>query len=172
MSSSNCCFLTCIQISQEADQVVWYSHLFQNFPQFIVIHTWHITTLLILTPTLELDNIISIDRWGTEEAKRVVNLLTSQWDVNPCIHSCNQWTAMLLWLPSEILKRNSEKQSSSSKHWLSNCLGGESATSLPQKFFTYLTWQGEKMFAMQCRPEEERHMKLTKPGEGKEGLEL
>ena len=34
-----CCFLTCIQISQEADQVVWYSHLFQNFPQFLVIHT-------------------------------------------------------------------------------------------------------------------------------------
>ena len=39
MCSSNCCFLTCIQISQEAGQVVWYSHLFQNFPQFIVIHT-------------------------------------------------------------------------------------------------------------------------------------
>ena len=39
MSSSNCCFLTCIQVCQEAGQVVWYSHLFQNFPQFIVIHT-------------------------------------------------------------------------------------------------------------------------------------
>ena len=39
MSSSNCCFLTCIQVSQETGQVVWYSHLFQNFPQFIVIHT-------------------------------------------------------------------------------------------------------------------------------------
>ena len=39
MSSSNCCFLTCIQVSQEAGQVVWYAHLFQNFPQFIVIHT-------------------------------------------------------------------------------------------------------------------------------------
>ena len=39
MSSSNCCFLTCIQISQEAGQVVWYSHLFKNFPQFVVIHT-------------------------------------------------------------------------------------------------------------------------------------
>ena len=39
MSSSNSCFLTCVQISQEAGQVVWYSHLFQNFPQFIVIHT-------------------------------------------------------------------------------------------------------------------------------------
>ena len=33
MSSSNCCFLTYIQISQEAGQVVWYSHLFKNFPQ-------------------------------------------------------------------------------------------------------------------------------------------
>ena len=39
MSSSNCCFLTCIQVSQEIGQVVWYSHLFQNFPQFTVIHT-------------------------------------------------------------------------------------------------------------------------------------
>ena len=39
MSSSNCCFLTCIQVSQEAGQVVWYFHLLKNFPQFIVIHT-------------------------------------------------------------------------------------------------------------------------------------
>ena len=38
MSSSNCCFLTCIQISQEADKVVWYSHLFKNVLQFVVIH--------------------------------------------------------------------------------------------------------------------------------------
>ena len=35
MSSSNCC----IYISQETGQVVWYAHLFQNFPQLIVIHT-------------------------------------------------------------------------------------------------------------------------------------
>ena len=39
MSSSNCCFLTCIQVSQEAGQVVRYAHFFQNFPQFVVIHT-------------------------------------------------------------------------------------------------------------------------------------
>ena len=39
MFSSNCGFLTCIQVSQEAGQVVWYPHLFQNFPQFILIHT-------------------------------------------------------------------------------------------------------------------------------------
>ena len=39
MSSSNCCFLTCIQISQQEGKVIWYYHLFKNFPQFIVIHT-------------------------------------------------------------------------------------------------------------------------------------
>ena len=39
MSGSNFCFLTYIQTSQEAGQVVWYSHLFKNFPQFVVIHT-------------------------------------------------------------------------------------------------------------------------------------
>ena len=39
MSSSNCFFLTCIQISQEAGLVVCYSYLFKNFLQFVVIHT-------------------------------------------------------------------------------------------------------------------------------------
>ena len=39
MPGSNCCFLTYIQVSQETDKVVWYSHLLKNFPQFIVIHT-------------------------------------------------------------------------------------------------------------------------------------
>ena len=39
MSSSNCCFLTYIQISKEAGQVVWYSHPFKHFPQFVVIYT-------------------------------------------------------------------------------------------------------------------------------------
>ena len=38
MFSSNCCFLTHIQVSQEAGKVVWYSHLLKNFPQFVVIH--------------------------------------------------------------------------------------------------------------------------------------
>ena len=39
MSGSDCSFLTCIQISQEAGQVVQYSCLFKNFPQFVLIHT-------------------------------------------------------------------------------------------------------------------------------------
>ena len=38
MPGSDCCFLTCIQISQEAGNGVWYSNLFNNFPQFVVIH--------------------------------------------------------------------------------------------------------------------------------------
>ena len=39
MSGSNCCFLTCIQIFQEAGEVVWYFYLLKSFPQFVVIHT-------------------------------------------------------------------------------------------------------------------------------------
>ena len=39
MSSSNCCFLTCIQSSQKADKVIWYSHLFKKFPQLVVIYS-------------------------------------------------------------------------------------------------------------------------------------
>ena len=44
MSSSNCCFLTCIQVSREAGQVVWYRHPFQNFPVCCDPHNqrlWH-----------------------------------------------------------------------------------------------------------------------------------
>ena len=39
VSSSNCCFLTYMQVSQERGKVVWYSHLFKNFPLFVVMHT-------------------------------------------------------------------------------------------------------------------------------------
>ena len=39
MFSSNCCFLTCIQVSQGTGKLVWYSPLFKNFPQFVVIYT-------------------------------------------------------------------------------------------------------------------------------------
>ena len=38
LSGSNCCLCTCIQISQEAVKVVWYSHLLRNFSWFAVIH--------------------------------------------------------------------------------------------------------------------------------------
>ena len=38
MSSSNWCYLTCIQVSQEAGKEAWYSHLFKNYAQFVVIY--------------------------------------------------------------------------------------------------------------------------------------
>ena len=38
MSSSSCCYLTCIQFSQDVSKVIWYSHLLKNFPQFVMIH--------------------------------------------------------------------------------------------------------------------------------------
>ena len=39
LTSCNCCFLTCRQVFQEAGKVIWYSHLYKNFPRFVVIHT-------------------------------------------------------------------------------------------------------------------------------------
>ena len=38
IQGSNCCLLTCTQVSQETDKMVWYSHLIKNFPQFVTIH--------------------------------------------------------------------------------------------------------------------------------------
>ena len=38
MPGSNCCFLTCIQVSRETGNMVWYSHLLKTVPQFVVIH--------------------------------------------------------------------------------------------------------------------------------------
>ena len=60
MSSSNCCFLTCIQISQQADQVVWYSHLFKNFPQFVVIHT---VKSFVVVNKAEVDVFLELSRF-------------------------------------------------------------------------------------------------------------
>ena len=35
----NCCYMTCIQVSQETGKVVWYFLLFKNRSQFVVNHT-------------------------------------------------------------------------------------------------------------------------------------
>ena len=64
MSSSNCSFLTCIYVSQEEGQVVCYSHLFQNFPQFIVIHTvkgFGIVNKAEMDVFLELSSFVTYD---------------------------------------------------------------------------------------------------------------
>ena len=41
MSSSTCCFFTCTPVYQKADKVVWYFHLFKNFPLCVLIYTDH-----------------------------------------------------------------------------------------------------------------------------------
>ena len=46
MSGSNCCFFSCTQVSQEAGKVVWYSHLFKNIPQFVLIYTVKIFSIV------------------------------------------------------------------------------------------------------------------------------
>ena len=72
MSSSNCRFLTCIQISQEVDQVVWYSHLFKGFPEIVVAHTvkgFGIVNKVEVDIFLELSYrtlIGSSDRWSQQ----------------------------------------------------------------------------------------------------------
>ena len=48
MSCSNYCFLTCIQVSQEGGKMVWYFHLFKNFPHFVVIHISSVQSLSCL----------------------------------------------------------------------------------------------------------------------------
>ena len=57
MSRTNWCFLTCIQISQEAGHVVWYSHLFQNFPHFVVIH---IVKGFVIVNKAEIDVLLEV----------------------------------------------------------------------------------------------------------------
>ena len=58
MSSSNCCFLACIQISQGAGQVVWYSHLFQNFLGEILITSYADDTTLVAESEEELKGLL------------------------------------------------------------------------------------------------------------------
>ena len=58
MFSSNYCFSSCIQISQEAGQVAWYPHLLKNFPQFVVIHT--VKGFSLICDPVDVGNLISV----------------------------------------------------------------------------------------------------------------
>ena len=73
MSNSNCCFLTCIQISQEASQVVWYSHLFQNCPQLVVTHT---VKVFGIVNKAEIDVFLELSCFS-DDTKNVDNLISS-----------------------------------------------------------------------------------------------
>ena len=72
MSSSDCFFLTCIQISQEPGQVVWYSHLLKDFPQFVVIHT--VKSFSIVNKA-EVDDFLELF-WFFDDPMDVGNLIS------------------------------------------------------------------------------------------------
>ena len=60
MSSSNCCFLTCIQVSQEAGKVAWHSHLLKNFLQFVMIYT---VEVFVIVNTAKVDVFLELSRF-------------------------------------------------------------------------------------------------------------
>ena len=95
MSSSNCCFLTCIQVSQEAGQVVWYSHLFQNFPQFIVIH---IVKGFGIVNTAEIDVFLELSCFFNDPAD-VGNLITGSSAFSKTSLSIRKFTFHILLKP-------------------------------------------------------------------------
>ena len=122
MSSSNCCFLTCIQVSQEAGQVVWYAHLFQNFPQFIVIHK-----VLCIVNKAEIDFFffLELSCFFTDPAD-VGNLICG----SPAIlEGCNPW-----WLCHSCLLIRQEILHFSVSSWLFQNfhVGGDTSFQIPQ----------------------------------------
>ena len=88
MSSSNCCFLTCIQISQEAGQVVCYSHLFQNFPQFIVIHT---------VKGFDIVNRAEVDVFWNSLVFLTIQRMLAVWSLVPLPFLKPAWTSGSTW---------------------------------------------------------------------------
>ena len=95
-SSSNCSnFLTCIQISQEADKVIWYSHLLKNFPQFVVTHTVKGFSIVNEAEVLVWNSLaFSMIQWMLAIWSLVLLLF-----LNPARTSGSSWF-MNCWIPS------------------------------------------------------------------------
>ena len=88
MSSSNGCFLTCIEISQDAGQVVWYSNFFKNFPQFVVIHT--VNVFGIVTKA-EVDVFLELSCF-LDDPTDIGNLISGSFAfLNPAYTSGSSW---------------------------------------------------------------------------------
>ena len=120
MSGSNCWFLTCMQVSQEASKVVWYSHLLY-FPQFVVIHTvkgFHIVTevevdvflkfLCLFCDPMDFGNLISDSSAFSKSSlyiwkilkpslKDFEHALASMWNEHNCAVVWRFFGVTLLW---------------------------------------------------------------------------
>ena len=100
MSSSNYCFLTCIQISQEAGQVVWYSHLFKYFPQFAVIHTVKGFTIVNEAEIDVFWNSLAFSIERVTERPKVPKLqeeINCKWQTFPSLHKIKRLLLSLCW---------------------------------------------------------------------------
>ena len=75
MSYSNCCFLTCIQLSQEAGEVFWYSHLFNNFLQFVAIYT---VKGFSVVNEIEVDVFFTIGDWNEKVGSQEIPGVTDE----------------------------------------------------------------------------------------------
>ena len=84
MSSSNCCFLTCTQISQEAGKVIWYSHLLENYPQFVVIHTVKVLGII---------NKAEVDFFCNSLAFSMIQRMLAFWSLVPLPFLNPSWTS-------------------------------------------------------------------------------
>jgi len=95
MSSSNYCFLTCIQISQEAGLVVWNACLFQIFPQFIVIHT---VKGFVIVNKAEIDIFLELS-WFFHDPADVGNLISGSFAFSKTSLNIRKFTVHILLKP-------------------------------------------------------------------------
>ena len=109
MSSSNCCFLTCIQISQETGHVVWYSHLLKNFPQFTVIHKVKSFSTVNKAEVLYAEYItwnakLDESQAGIKTARRNINNLRNADDTTFMAESKKELKSLLMKMKEESEK--------------------------------------------------------------------
>ena len=88
MSDSDCCFLTCVQVSQEVCKVVWYSQLFKNFPQFVVIHT---------VKGFNIVNEAEVDVFWNSLAFSMIQHMLAIWSLVPLPFLNLAWTSRSSW---------------------------------------------------------------------------
>ena len=114
MSSSNCFLLTCIQIYQEAGQVVWYSHLFQNFPQSPCLFNIHAEEYIVWNARLDKAQV------GFKIAGRNINNLRYADDITLMAESEEELKSLLMKVKEESekagLKLNIQKTKIPSLH--------------------------------------------------------
>ena len=132
MSSSNCCFLTCIQISQEAGKVVCYSHLLKNFPQFVVIHT---------VKGFGVNNKAKVDVFLYSLAFSMIQQMLASClvDIKLFVFLYLPWESRVLEAMPQYLLINSGKHYLNLLQWIFDMIGNQdlSATPLLLLFWTF-----------------------------------